>query len=98
MTVPPPRPALIRSDDGDVRPAVQHLSSLAVADEAVAKARKKARKKGRKRDPDKPSEETVTLVVALSKPDRKRLRRKAERYGWTPEEAASHVLQVWSGS
>ncbi len=94
MTIPPPRPALIRADDGQVRPATQHLSSLAVADEAVAKARKKARKKNK----DKSAEETVDLVVHLSKRDRKRLRRKAERYGWTPEEAASHVLQVWSGS
>jgi hypothetical protein len=94
MTVPPPRPALIRSDTGDVHPAGHRASSLAVAHDAVVKARKKARKKGK----DKSDEDTVDLVVRLSKRDRKRLRRKAESYGWTPEEAASHVLRVWSGS
>jgi hypothetical protein len=32
----------------------------------------------------------------LSKRVRKQLRRKAERYGWTAEQAAAHVLRAWA--
>jgi hypothetical protein len=88
-TVPQPRPALRRADDGAVHPVAAHLSSLAVG---VADL-DKARKKGKKRDK---AEETVDVTVTIPKRVRKRLRRKAETYGWTTEEAASHVLQVWA--
>jgi hypothetical protein len=88
-TVPQPRPALRRSDDGAVHPAAAHLSSLAVGVADLDKARKKGRKKDK-------AEETVDLTVTIPKRARKRLRRKAETYGWTTEEAASHVLQVWA--
>lgn len=90
--VPEPRPALLRTDDGEVRAAAAHMSSLAVDPDAVARA---ARKKAKKRD--KGADE-VELAVPISKPVRKQLRRKATRYGWTAEEAASYVLRVWSES
>jgi hypothetical protein len=77
-----------------VTPAAAHLSSLAVDASAVAKSAKKARKRAK----NKPLEETVDLTVVLSKRDRKRLRRRAENYGWTAEEAASHVLRAWADS
>ncbi len=90
-TVPQPRPALRRGEDGAVHPVAAHLSSLAVGVADLDKARKKS-KKG---DKDK-AEETVDVTVTIPKRARKRLRRKAESYGWTTEEAASHVLQVWA--
>ena len=90
-TVPQPRPALRRGEDGAVHPVAAHLSSLAVGVADLDKARKKS-KKG---DKDK-AEETVDVTVTIPKRVRKRLRRKAETYGWTAEEAASHVLQVWA--
>ncbi|HEU0041900.1 MAG TPA: hypothetical protein VFQ15_06090 [Jiangellaceae bacterium] len=93
-STPTPRPALLRGTDGVVRPAAAHLSSLAIDADALAKERKKSQKKGK----DKPADETVELVVTLHKRDRKRLRRKAEGYGWTPQEAAAHVLRAWSDS
>lgn len=91
MTVPQPRPALRRADDGAVHPAAPHLSSLAIEVADIAKARRK----GKKKEKDKP-EETVDITVTVPKRVRKLLRRKAETYGWTAEEAASHVLQVWA--
>jgi hypothetical protein len=90
-TTPPPRPALRRADDGTVHPAAPHLSSLAVDVSGAAAARGK----GKKKDKDK-AEETVDITVTLPRRVRKRLRRKAESYGWTAEEAASHVLRVWA--
>ncbi|HMG30790.1 MAG TPA: hypothetical protein VK585_11795 [Jiangellaceae bacterium] len=92
-TTPPPRPALRRADDGAVHPAAPHLSSLAV--DVSGAAAGEGRRKGTKKDKDK-AEETVDITVTLPKRDRKRLRRKAETYGWTAEEAASHVLRVWA--
>jgi hypothetical protein len=91
MTAPQPRPALRRADDGTVHPAAPHLSSLAVDVSATAKERRKAKKK----DKDK-AEETVVLTITLPKRIRRQLRRKAEAYGWTAEEAAAHVLRVWA--
>lgn len=101
-SLPPPRPALIRDRDGTVRPAAPHLSSLTVDDAAVAKVVKKHKKattdrrsaarEGKKSHGD----DDVELVVTLSKRDRKRLRRRAESYGWTAEEAAAHVLRAWA--
>ena len=38
----------------------------------------------------------MELSVTLTKAERKRLRRKAEAYGWSAEEAAAHVLRVWA--
>ncbi|NED98952.1 hypothetical protein [Phytoactinopolyspora halotolerans] len=90
--MPAPRPALTRRRDGTVLPAAPHLSSLAVEPAAVAKAARKTRKRAK----NKPDEETVTLNVVLSKRDRKRLRRRAEAYGWTAEEAAAHVVRAWA--
>ena len=92
MTVPAPRPALRRDDDGSVHPAWPRLSSLTVDADAVAKSRKKAKKKGKDKAPD----DDVELTVAIPKRDRKKLRRKAESYGWTVEEAAAHVIRVWA--
>jgi hypothetical protein len=93
MTVPQPRPALRRADDGTVHPAAPHLSSLAVDVSATAKDQRKGKKKDK--DKDK-ADEMVVLTVTLPKRIRRQLRRKAERYGWTAEEAAAHVLRVWA--
>jgi hypothetical protein len=92
-TTPPPRPALRRADDGSVHPAAPHLSSLAV--DVSAAAARPGRGKGKKKDKDK-ADDTVEITVTLPRQVRKRLRRKAEAYGWTAEEAASHVLRVWA--
>lgn len=92
-SMPAPRPALIRAPDGTVQPADTYLSSLAVDEHAVTKAARKAKKKGK----DKPGPD-ADLTVVMSRRDRKRLRRKAEQYGWTAEQAAAHVLRVWSDS
>jgi hypothetical protein len=89
-SMPAPRPALVRQSDGTVRATAPHLSSLAVDEAAVAKSAKKHKKKGHAGD------DATDLVVALSKRDRKRLRRKADTYGWTAEEAAAHVLRAWA--
>ena len=99
-TPPQPRPALVRAEDGSVHPASARLSSLAVDLPPAAagkpgkgkKTGKEGGKEGRKEDG---REETVELTVTLSRADRKRLRRKAESYGWSAEEAAAHVLRVW---
>ncbi|HEY9379309.1 MAG TPA: hypothetical protein VIQ02_19695 [Jiangellaceae bacterium] len=87
---PQPRPALRRAEDGTVHPAAPHLSSLAVDISTTS-----SRRKGKKKDKDK-ADETVVLTVTLPKRTRKLLRRKAETYGWTAEEAAAHVLRVWA--
>ena len=76
-----PRPALHRSDDGTVQLVGRPVSSLAVD---VTKVKKKD------------NIDEVQLVVTLSKRVRKQLRRKAEWYGWTPEQAAAHVLRAWA--
>ena len=79
--LPRPRPALQRSDDGTVQLVGRPVSSLAVD---VTKVKKKD------------NVDEVQLVVTLPKRVRKQLRRKAERYGWTAEQAAAHVLRAWA--
>lgn len=79
--LPQPRPALHRSDDGTVELVGRPESSLAVDVNKVKK---------------KDNVDEVQLVVMLSKRVRKQLRRKAERYGWTAEQAAAHVLRAWA--
>jgi hypothetical protein len=98
MTATPlPRPALQRADDGTVHPAAANLSSLAVDVSVTAKDRRRGKKKDKVNDKDKDkAEETVVLTVTLPKRTRRQLRRKAETYGWTAEEAAAHVLRVWA--
>lgn len=88
---PEPRPALVRASDGTVQPAAGYPSSLMVDEAALAKSAKKQKKKGK----DKAADD-VELVVRLSKRDRKRLRRKAESYGWTADVAAAHILRTWA--
>jgi hypothetical protein len=91
--VPEPRPALRRADDGSVHPAAASQSSLAVdVTPVVHRERRKPGKAKGKRDAD----EQVTLTVTLPRSARKRLRRRAEEYGWSAEEAAAHVLRVWA--
>lgn len=94
-TRPQPRPALRTAEDGRVLPARPFASSLAVDDAAVAAAAASRAKKSKKngKEDDKP----VELVVVLPRSVRKRLRKRAEDYGWSPEEAAAHVLRVWAG-
>jgi hypothetical protein len=93
---PEPRPALIRTPKGTVTSLTARSSSLAVDVDAVVKAGKKARKKGLKAADDPGA--SVDLTLALTKSDVKRLRRKAQVYGWTPEQAAVYVLRVWADS
>ena len=95
-TPPPPRPALRKADDGSVHPASPHQSSLAVDVTELEAARHRKQKKGKAAKGKEVKDETVDLTVALTKPERKRLRRKAEAYGWSAEEAAAHVLRVWA--
>lgn len=80
--LPRPRPALHRTDDGTVELVGRPESSLAVN---VTKVNKK-----------KDAVDEVQLIVTLSKRVRKQLRRKAERYGWTAEQAAAYVLRAWA--
>jgi hypothetical protein len=93
MTTPQSRPALRRAEDGTVHPASAHLSSLAVDVSTEAKERRKAKKKDKVKDK---AEELVVLTVTLPKRTRRQMRRKAQTYGWTAEEAAAHVLRVWA--
>lgn len=97
---PAPRPALRKAADGSVHPASPALSSLAVTlppggDDASRDGRKGAKKSGKPAKPAEP-DELVELVVQLPRSARKALRRRASDYGWTAEEAASHVLRVWA--
>jgi hypothetical protein len=80
-----PRPALVTGADGVVRPALPHQSALSVE---LGRDPGKAKK-----DKDR---EVVELAVEVPRSVRKALRRRAEEYGWTAEEAAAHVLRVWS--
>jgi len=91
-TVPAPRTALTKSPDGTVHPAAPHMSSLAV------QLTKDSGKSGRKADRDKSDKDDrlVELTLQVPKSVRKALRRRAEEFGWTAEEAAVHVLRVWS--
>jgi len=95
---PPPRPALSKAPDGTVHPASAVLSSLAVTVEPPHASGKSAKKAGKKASRAKKPDvaEIVQLQVDLPKPVRKALRRRAAEYGWTAEEAASHVLTVWA--
>ncbi|HSK57068.1 MAG TPA: hypothetical protein VK908_17610 [Jiangellales bacterium] len=92
-TPPAPRPALRKAADGSVHPASPHRTSLAVDAGDVGAA---AERKGKKGKSAKGRDEPVELSVTLTKAERKRLRRKAEAYGWSAEEAAAHVLRVWA--
>jgi hypothetical protein len=80
---------LIKTKSDTVQLAAPHASVLAV-DVTREPRTKKLKKKAKKDD------EPVGLVVRISRGDRKRLRRKAATYGWTADEAAAHVLRVWS--
>jgi hypothetical protein len=87
---PPPRPALQRSTDGAVLPALPNLrrpAALTVNPELPAS-------KGKKHKPTKDDHE-VELVVALPRAVRKQLRRKAEAHGYTAEEAAARLITAW---
>jgi hypothetical protein len=90
--VPAPRPALIKAPDGGVHPASAHLSSLAVS---IPKNTGKGKKD--KDKSDSKDDRLVELTLQLPKSVRRALRQRAEEFGWTAEEAAVHVLRVWSG-
>lgn len=93
---PPPRPALSRAGDADVHPAAPGIASLTArlpASTTGTGGGDKKRHKGGSAPPE--NAKTVELVVALPKTLRKRLRDKAAEHGYTPEEAAYHLLRVW---
>ncbi len=90
--IPNPRPALRRAKDGTVHPAAPHLSSLAV----VLRPADTRSKPPKQKDRDDSDDKTVELVVHVPKSLRKKLRKRAEEFGWTTEEAAAHVLRVWA--
>ena len=102
---PPPRPALLRSDDGAVLPAVP---SLRRPPRAVVPPELPSSKPSKPSKPGKPKgakgakavkaskgERDVELVVALPKAVRKQLRKKAEAQGYTAEEAAARLIMAW---
>lgn len=92
MSTPEPRPALRRADDASVHPAAPHLASLR-AELAPRKG------KGAKAASHVPfpgdGDKAVELVVPMPKAMRKQLKARAAELGWTPEEAAFHLLRVW---
>ncbi len=55
-----------------------------------------ARGKSKPRDRDDSDDKTVEFVVQIPKSLRKRLRKRAEEYGWTTEEAVTHLLRAWA--
>lgn len=89
--LPPPRPALRRSGDGVVRAVPVPRSALTVDPSDVNRA---ASRKPKKKDKDAADE--VELIVVVPRRVRKKLRRKADRYGWSAEQAAAHVLRAWA--
>lgn len=101
---PVPRPALRKAADGTVHPASPRGGVLRVAapDEgpdgrslgAAGKVRDKG-KKGRDEDRLDKDDKIVEVVVSMPKSVRRRLRRKAEEYGWSAEEAAYHLARTW---
>jgi hypothetical protein len=104
---PAPRPALRKAPDGSVHPASPRGGVLRVAapgegpDGRPAGHDGKARDKGKKgRVEDRldrldKDDKIVDVVVSMPKSVRRRLRRKAEEYGWTAEEAAYHLARTW---
>jgi hypothetical protein len=96
---PPPRPALTRARDADVHPAAPGVPSLTtrLPHPSTLKAGGGAKGKTHKGKKSVVSEDgkTVDLVVPLPKSLRKRLKDKAADHGYTPEEAAYHLLRVW---
>lgn len=86
--LPPPRPALRRSGDGVVRAVPVPRSALTVDPAAVDRAAS--------RKPKKKETAEVELTVVVPRRVRKKLRRKADRYGWSAEQAAAHVLRAWA--
>lgn len=94
--LPEPRPALRRAQDGSVHPAAPSQSSLAVDVAPLVAQRSRRGGKPTKQDRKRDAEDQVTVVVTLPKSSRKQLRRRAEAYGWSVEEAAAHVLRVWA--
>ena len=93
---PPPRPALSRADDADVHPAAPGVPSLATRLPGPAVNKTGGGSKTRKgKAAVKDEGKVVELVVPLPKALRRRLKDKAADHGYTPEEAAYHLLRVW---
>ena len=95
---PGPRPALRRAPDGGVHPAAPRPSTLRAELPAVRPDDGRTKSAGKRGKPAKgaePQDKTVELTVVLSKSLRRRLREKAAEHGYTPEEAAAHLLRVW---
>jgi hypothetical protein len=87
-----PRPALRRAEDASIHPAAPHLASLRVE----LPPRPKGKGAGASHVPfPGDGDKTVELVVPVPKAMRKQLRARAAELGWTPEEAAFHLLRVW---
>ncbi|RJK97822.1 hypothetical protein [Vallicoccus soli] len=93
MSNPEPRPALRRAADATVHPAAPHLAALR------AELPPKPKGKGAKGASHVPfpgdGDKAVDLVVPLPKAMRKQLKARAAELGYTPEEAAFHLLRVW---
>ena len=95
MPNPSPRPALVSTKTG-VRPAADRLTPLTVSP-GLAPARGKLPENG-KRGKDGKDDKPVDLVVTLPRSMRKRLTKKAEALGYTPEEATYRLLRSWLDS
>ena len=94
---PPPRPALSRAGDADVHPAAPGVPSLTTSlpRPATAKAGNGVGKTRKGKTAAKDEGKVVDLVVPLPKALRRRLKDKAADHGYSPEEAAYHLLRVW---
>ena len=94
---PPPRPALSRAGDADVHPAAPGVPSLTtrLPGTADTKAGGGANKTRKGKAAAKEEGKVVELVVPLPKALRRRLKDKAAEHGYSPEEAAYHLLRVW---
>ncbi len=93
MPNPSPQPALTTTKTG-VRPAAARLAPLTVSPGLAPVAGKLRDEKGKPGKDDKP----VELVVTLPRSMRKRLAKKADALGYTPEEAAYRLLRSWLDS
>jgi hypothetical protein len=82
---PQPRPALQVDEDATVRPASPRLTRPAWVIPPKSKTK----------DSPPKGDKAVELVVPMTKNLRREIRDKAEQLGYTPEEAAFHVLRTW---
>ena len=97
MTNPEPRPALRKAEDSRVHPAAPRLAGLSptLPPSKAAKSGKGAKRPAGHVPFPGDGDKAVDVVVPMPKAMRKQLKAKAAELGYTPEEAAFHLLRVW---